>query len=180
MGSLRTQNICLHVLWKIEIYLSKIKYASLKPLWFESWILDHLSVQDAGNGELWLWARNHHLKRSSTRSPSQKVVPYQRQSFPEDVQIVWELGKVSEKKHKKSGLLPNRGNFLCLTITCPILWPTSSQSSPQWCPDACRLGYSKLHQSVAAQKLLGIVGDREGGLWTLEMDGGHQAAAGER
>ena len=38
----------------------------------------------------------------------------------------------------------------------------------------------KLHQSLAAQKLLGIVGDREGGLWTLEMDGRHQAAAAQR
>ena len=48
--------------------------------------------------------RNHHLKRSSTRSPSQKVVPYQRQSLP---------GPVSRPRRAK----PSPTFFLGINLT---------------------------------------------------------------
>ena len=68
----------------------------------------------------------------------------------------------------------------CLTNTCPIqsIFALNDlvQSSPQCTFLSVLLPEDWDIQKLAGQKLLGIGGDRGGGLWSQEMDGGHQAA----
>ena len=54
--------MCLNFEWNIYFCNIRKHYGHWESskhqgrLRLESWILDHLSIRDAGNGELWLWA----------------------------------------------------------------------------------------------------------------------------
>ena len=108
----------LILLWKIDIYLSNRNYLSHKQLWFESWILDHLSIRDAGNSELWFWALHakppseevlHQVTIAESRPVPDAVLPWARvppdqcialPNLEESVWLMLEIWNASTKKVK--------------------------------------------------------------------------------
>ena len=92
----------------MKIYICKIWESTTgtgqekESLRLESWILHHLSVRNAGNGELWLWALHaeppseevfHQVAVTESRSVPDAILAWTRVSTKEGITLP-HLGKV--------------------------------------------------------------------------------------